>query len=85
MAHRTLLPQSCSVRKYSFSISQKTKALCSGTLWGTEEVRAACPAPSLRNHLLPLSSDPGSDLQSLEERETKGWGPESRGRNEGTA
>lgn len=32
------------------------------------------PPPSLSNHLLPRSSDPGSALQSLEEQETKGLG-----------
>lgn len=32
------------------------------------------PPPSLRNHLLSFLSDTGSDLQSLEEQETKGLG-----------
>lgn len=70
MAYGVLLPQPCLVKIHSFSISQRPK-LCTAHCRG---YRRLGPPLSLRNHLLPLPSDWGNDLQFLEEQETKRLG-----------
>lgn len=75
------LPRCCLVKKYSFSISQKPCAMAHCR--DTGGMGCLGPPPFLRNHLPPLPSDPGNDLQFLEEQETKGLGTRKNGRVRG--